>query len=58
MEAWDNREETGGEAGLVERSGSRIYVVAVEMVLGVKALALRKLESLYEGGRAGPTLWS
>lgn len=43
---------------MVERSGSRIYVVAVEMVLRVKALALRKLESLYEGGRAGPTLWS
>lgn len=48
---------TGGEAGLVERSRSRIYTVAVEMVLQVKALAIKalhpefSLQTLYEGGR-------
>lgn len=55
---------TGGEAGLVERSRSRIYTVAVEMVLEVKALAMKalhpefSLRNLYEGGRKEPTLWS
>lgn len=34
---------TGGEAALVERSRSRIYVVAVEMVLQVKELAMKAL---------------
>lgn len=55
---------TGGEAALAERSRSRIYVVAVEMVLQVKALAMKALQSefnlrnLYEGGRKEPMPWS